>query len=299
MFVRASRWCVLGALVGLAGAMGGCATAHNGTGSIFDEDSGGGQTGGDDSTAPPQSDSGPPISVNEASTQDATMDAACTGDVCAEASAPAVCGDSVVEDGEGCDDGNALAGDGCSSTCQIETGFLVPGRRPTVRPDQPLRQRRPRRRRAVRRRQLRVGRRLLVHVPDRDGWQCPVPGSECTPICGDGMVVGREQCDVGPLPGRDGGAEGGAADAGAPTGCSANCTIDPGFACTPPPGAIRVPRHGLRRRRQRGLRAVRRREPRSLRRVLADVHDRAQVQRHGRVHRRVRRRPRLSGRAMR
>jgi cysteine-rich repeat protein len=32
-----------------------------------------------------------------------------------------VCGNSVIEAGEGCDDGNAIGGDGCSATCQIET----------------------------------------------------------------------------------------------------------------------------------------------------------------------------------
>ena len=34
-----------------------------------------------------------------------------------------VCGNSVIETGETCDDGNTVSGDGCSSTCQIE----VPG----------------------------------------------------------------------------------------------------------------------------------------------------------------------------
>lgn len=30
----------------------------------------------------------------------------------------AVCGNSIVETGETCDDGNTVDGDGCSSTCQ-------------------------------------------------------------------------------------------------------------------------------------------------------------------------------------
>lgn len=33
-----------------------------------------------------------------------------------------VCGNGVIEEGEGCDDGNTVSGDGCSSTCQIEAG---------------------------------------------------------------------------------------------------------------------------------------------------------------------------------
>ena len=31
-----------------------------------------------------------------------------------------VCGNNVVEDGEVCDDGNEVDGDGCSSTCELE-----------------------------------------------------------------------------------------------------------------------------------------------------------------------------------
>jgi len=36
-------------------------------------------------------------------------------------SAAPVCGNGVIESGEQCDDGNTINGDGCSSTCQIET----------------------------------------------------------------------------------------------------------------------------------------------------------------------------------
>ncbi|MDI3281758.1 DUF4215 domain-containing protein [Polyangium sp. 15x6] len=37
-----------------------------------------------------------------------------------------VCGNGVVEIGEGCDDGNTTAGDGCSSTCQVQPGYTCP-----------------------------------------------------------------------------------------------------------------------------------------------------------------------------
>lgn len=43
-----------------------------------------------------------------------------TGTVSLCASAP-VCGNSIVEPGEQCDDGNTYSGDGCSATCQTET----------------------------------------------------------------------------------------------------------------------------------------------------------------------------------
>jgi len=34
------------------------------------------------------------------------------------------CGDGAVAVGEACDDGNAVSGDGCSSTCQLESGYV-------------------------------------------------------------------------------------------------------------------------------------------------------------------------------
>jgi len=53
----------------------------------------------------------------------------------ARAVAPGVCGDSLLNDGEQCDDGNTAAGDGCSATCQVEDGFdctlPIPGDPPT------------------------------------------------------------------------------------------------------------------------------------------------------------------------
>src|SRR5437762_4280402 len=45
--------------------------------------------------------------------------------------AASCCGNGVVESGETCDDGNptgnAASGDGCSTTCQIETGWTCTG----------------------------------------------------------------------------------------------------------------------------------------------------------------------------
>lgn len=38
-----------------------------------------------------------------------------------------VCGNGAVETGETCDDGDAMAGDGCSDTCAIETGYTCSG----------------------------------------------------------------------------------------------------------------------------------------------------------------------------
>ncbi|WP_373047753.1 DUF4215 domain-containing protein [Vulgatibacter sp.] len=45
-----------------------------------------------------------------------------------------VCGDSFLGEGETCDDGDAIAGDGCSDSCQLETGYVcrTPGQPCTV-----------------------------------------------------------------------------------------------------------------------------------------------------------------------
>ncbi|MFH0970474.1 MAG: DUF4215 domain-containing protein [Candidatus Diapherotrites archaeon] len=40
---------------------------------------------------------------------------------------PIVCGNSIVESGETCDDGGTTSNDGCSSTCQTETGWTCSG----------------------------------------------------------------------------------------------------------------------------------------------------------------------------
>ncbi len=40
---------------------------------------------------------------------------------------PIVCGDGVVEGTEQCDDGDTIDGDGCSATCQVESGFACLG----------------------------------------------------------------------------------------------------------------------------------------------------------------------------
>src|SRR5262249_39623065 len=56
------------------------------------------------------------------------------GDIRIDAGAPeaggtdaAVCGNGVLEGNEGCDDGNALLGDGCSDQCTIESGYFCAG----------------------------------------------------------------------------------------------------------------------------------------------------------------------------
>jgi len=40
---------------------------------------------------------------------------------------PAECGNNIIETGETCDDGNSDSGDGCSSLCSVETGYVCGG----------------------------------------------------------------------------------------------------------------------------------------------------------------------------
>jgi MYXO-CTERM domain-containing protein len=53
------------------------------------------------------------------------------------------------------------------------------------------------------------------------GWQCAGEPSVCTPICGDGLIVGDEGCDDKNLVSGD--------------GCSAACVIEPGYSCSGQP----------------------------------------------------------------
>ncbi|MBN2193881.1 MAG: DUF4215 domain-containing protein [Polyangiaceae bacterium] len=188
------------------------------------------------------------------------------GFVCPEPGAPclaiaeAVCGDGVLDsdDGEACDDGNRAGGDGCSADCaEVEFGFVcsVPGA-PCVT-------------RGV------CGNAVLdsevgeqcddANTEDGDGcaadcasveggWVCD--DRVCTPVCGDGIAVGPEECDNGADNGRGAcrvdctlaEAECGdgildpaeACDDGnraANDGCSRTCKIEEGWLCETDEGA--------------------------------------------------------------
>jgi len=71
---------------------------------------------------------------------------------------PVTCGDGVRAATEVCDDGNDAGGDGCAADC------------------------------------------LTVEA----GWHCRVPGRRCVPICGDRAIVGGETCDDGNVTDGDG-----------------------------------------------------------------------------------------------
>ena len=170
-----------------------------------------------DATAPPGDDGGPSIVLEDASQERVSTFGDGCAPSCSEAAA-SMCGDGVIEPGEACDDGNAVSGDGCSSTCQVEPGYRCPT------PGQPCMK-------------IQVCGDGVVETGEacddgntasgdgcsstcqiEPGWQCPIAGSKCIAAkCGDGIVAGNEQCDDGNTTPGD--------------GCSATCQIEPGYAC--------------------------------------------------------------------
>ena len=136
----------------------------------------------------------------------------CTGGHCQAA----ICGDGVLNGAEACDDGNALSGDGCSSACGVEMGFICNGSSPTICA-------------AVCGDGTKVGPEQCDdgNVTTGDGcssacaielgFVCAGSPSACTTTCGDGIKAGAEACDDGN---------------GIPTdGCNA-CAVSAGFTCT-------------------------------------------------------------------
>ncbi len=118
---------------------------------------------------------------------------------------------------EQCDDGNTKDGDGCSSTGQIEPGWLCPvlGEKCVAKA---------------------CGDGVVAfgeqcddgNTKDGDGcsarckletgWRCPTAGAPCkNGSCGDGYVDQGEECDSGAKNGKG--------------GCSTSCKLDPGYAC--------------------------------------------------------------------
>jgi fibro-slime domain-containing protein len=127
------------------------------------------------------------------------------------------CGDSIVQAGEACDDGNGGGGDGCSATCaEIENGFACPvpgeacistvicgdGR---IAGDEQCDDG-----------NLTSSDGCSASCRLESGWSCPVAGLRCQAAqCGDGIVAGFEECDF----------------ATATSGC-VNCQIQDGYDCS-------------------------------------------------------------------
>ena len=129
------------------------------------------------------------------------------------------CPDGVVQADEGCDDGNGLELDGCSSFCTVEGGWSCSGE-PSVC-------------------SLQCGNGDIdagescddgdasggdgcsAGCAVEDGWFCTGEPSVCALKCGNGDLDAGEACDDG--------------DASNGDGCSASCTIEAGYNCAGDP----------------------------------------------------------------
>ena len=151
---------------------------------------------------------------------------------CAPGGAPAVeeevvayCGDGLINRvEERCDDGNTTPGDGCTAACdQVEADWTCPT------PGQPCVYT------VACGDGLVGGRETCDDGVDKttgapvggdgcsadcqveEGYTCPIPNAACRPVCADGLVRGREQCDDGNMEPLD--------------GCNATCQLEPGWVC--------------------------------------------------------------------
>jgi len=149
---------------------------------------------------------------------------------------PNLCGNSKIDKGEACDDGNVSTGDGCSASCGAEVGWSCPTPGSACL------------------RANTCGNGTVESTESCDDGNT-VPGDCCdatcqlepncvcttpspalspphevcrsTVICGDGVVAGNEACDDG--------------NAASGDGCNATCSnVEPGYTCPPKGGACNL-----------------------------------------------------------
>ena len=136
----------------------------------------------------------------------------CGGGVCLAAS----CGDGVTNGTDGCDDNNLVSGDGCSSSCTVEPGFVcagAPSACATTCGD------------GVQAGaegcddgNVTSGDGCSGSCAAETGWACTgTAPTTCTSVCGDGKKVGAEGCDDGNVASGD--------------GCSPTCAVESGWSC--------------------------------------------------------------------
>jgi cysteine-rich repeat protein len=122
------------------------------------------------------------------------------------------CGNGLVQLSETCDDGNTVAGDGCSDTCMVESGFSCVGQPSVCTPlvcgngiIQPGE--------ACDDGNMASGDGCSDTCMVESGFTCSGEPSACIPIvCGNGVLQPGEECDDGNMVAGD--------------GCRADCTLE-------------------------------------------------------------------------
>ena len=128
---------------------------------------------------------------------------------------PVLCGDSALNPGEACDDGNKADGDGCDGLCRIEDGYAcaqpgqacvaICGDGVTVAPE------------ACDDSNQADGDGCDAACALEPGYTCLGAPSVCEATCGDGILAGGEVCDDGNTAHDD--------------GCTPFCAIEDRFVC--------------------------------------------------------------------
>jgi fibro-slime domain-containing protein len=132
-----------------------------------------------------------------------------------------VCGNGILGAGEGCDDGNTLSDDGCSSTCVPEAGWNCPAPGKACKlieycgdgvVDLDLGEQ-------CDDGNTKGGDGCTPQCTVEPDYVCPVAAQPCvsTVHCGDAKISGNEQCDDG--------------NAVAGDGCGVTCQLEPGWSC--------------------------------------------------------------------
>ena len=113
---------------------------------------------------------------------------------------PAVCGNSILETGENCDDGNNTGGDGCSSNCRRESGYACPTPGEACHESSECGDSIVNGDETCDDGNSEGGDGCSSDCQTESGYSCPTEGDHCVPqTCGNGIVEEGEACDNGDI----------------------------------------------------------------------------------------------------
>ncbi|HET9957455.1 MAG TPA: DUF4215 domain-containing protein [Polyangiaceae bacterium] len=134
-----------------------------------------------------------------------------------------ICGDSVLDSTEGCDDGNSRAGDGCDGNCKVENGYACDEVGEPCTSTLSCGDGQPGPDEACDDGNVRAGDGCAEDCSVESGYSCDIYGEPCTPstneeTCGNGVTEFGETCDDGNSVSED--------------GCSELCQTEDGYTCS-------------------------------------------------------------------